>query len=47
MSSGARLRFLLDNEATVVLCTPTYALHLAEVGRRGGDRPGRLVRAGR
>lgn len=31
MSSGARLRFLLDNEATVVLGTPTYALHLAEV----------------
>src|SRR5262249_41528171 len=25
LSSGARLRFLLDNEATVVLCTPTYA----------------------
>src|SRR5205807_3348495 len=33
MSSAARLRFLLDNEATVVLCTPTYALHLAEVAR--------------
>ncbi len=31
MSSTARLRFLLDNEATIVLCTPTYALHLAEV----------------
>ena len=31
MSSTARLRFLLDNQATVVLCTPTYALHLAEV----------------
>src|SRR5207249_438395 len=31
MSSGARLRFLLDNQATVVLCTPTYALRLAEV----------------
>jgi phenylacetate-CoA ligase len=34
MSSGARLRFLLDNEATVVLCTPTYALRLAEVARQ-------------
>jgi phenylacetate-CoA ligase len=36
MSSEARLRFLLDNEATVVLCTPTYALHLAEVARQHG-----------
>jgi phenylacetate-CoA ligase len=33
MSSAARLRFLLDTGATVVLCTPTYALHLAEVAR--------------
>jgi phenylacetate-CoA ligase len=33
MSSAARLRFLSDNEVTVVLCTPTYALHLAEVAR--------------
>lgn len=31
MSTAARLRFLLDNEATVICCTPTYALHLAEV----------------
>jgi len=31
MSSTARLRFLLDNDATVVLSTPTYALRLAEV----------------
>jgi phenylacetate-CoA ligase len=36
MSSGARLRMLLDNCATVVLCTPTYALHLAEVAREQG-----------
>lgn len=36
MSSSARLRFLLDNHATVVLCTPTYALHLAEVARSEG-----------
>jgi phenylacetate-CoA ligase len=36
MSSGARLRFLLDNQATVVLCTPTYALHLAELARHQG-----------
>jgi phenylacetate-CoA ligase len=30
LSSGARLRMLLDNRATVLLCTPTYALHLAQ-----------------
>ncbi len=36
MSSGARLRLLLDNEATVLFCTPTYALRLAEVGRQEG-----------
>jgi phenylacetate-CoA ligase len=33
MTSTARLRCLLDNDATVVLCTPTYALHLAETAR--------------
>ncbi len=36
MSSPARLQFLLDNQATVVLCTPTYALHLVEVARQQG-----------
>lgn len=36
MSSAARLRFLLENEATVLLCTPTYALRLAEVARQQG-----------
>lgn len=36
MSSAARLRFLIDNQATVVLCTPTYALRLAEVAREQG-----------
>jgi phenylacetate-CoA ligase len=36
LSSGARLRLLLDNEATVLFCTPTYALRLAEVGRDEG-----------
>jgi phenylacetate-CoA ligase len=30
MSSAARLRAIQDNRITVVLCTPTYALHLAE-----------------
>ena len=36
MSSAARLRFMLDNQATVVLCTPTYALRLAEVAHDHG-----------
>jgi phenylacetate-CoA ligase len=46
MSSGARLRMLLDNEATVLFCTPTYALRLAEVGREEGiDLAGSPVRA--
>jgi phenylacetate-CoA ligase len=31
MSSPARLRFMLDQEASVLCCTPTYALHLSEV----------------
>jgi phenylacetate-CoA ligase len=36
MSSTARLRFLLDNQPTVVLCTPTYALHLLHVASNEG-----------
>ncbi|MBY0527963.1 MAG: AMP-binding protein [Gemmataceae bacterium] len=36
MSSGARVQFLLDNAATVLLCTPTYAVHLAEVAQAEG-----------
>src|SRR5207244_11090775 len=32
----ARLHLLLENETTVVLCTPTYALHLAEVAQGEG-----------
>lgn len=31
MSTPARLRLLLENAITVVCCTPTYALHMAEV----------------
>jgi phenylacetate-CoA ligase len=31
MSSAARLGAILDNQATVLCCTPTYALRLAEV----------------
>jgi phenylacetate-CoA ligase len=30
LSTSARLRLLLDNQITVVCCTPTYALRLAE-----------------
>jgi len=36
MSSSARLRHLLDHAITVVLCTPTYALRLAEVATEEG-----------
>jgi phenylacetate-CoA ligase len=38
LSSGARLRMLLDNRATVLLCTPTYALHLAQYAHEQGIR---------
>ena len=38
LSSGARLRMMLDNRATVVLCTPTYALHLAQFAQEQGVR---------
>lgn len=30
MRSAARLRVMLDTKATVLCCTPTYAIHLAE-----------------
>ncbi len=33
MSSPQRLQAILANQATVLVCTPTYALHLAEVAR--------------
>jgi phenylacetate-CoA ligase len=36
MSSVARLRAILDHRATVLCCTPTYALHLAEVAGAEG-----------
>lgn len=36
LSSVARLQNLLDLEATVLCCTPTYALHLAETAEREG-----------
>lgn len=36
MSSAARLRFLFDNAATTVCCTPTYALRLADAAADEG-----------
>jgi phenylacetate-CoA ligase len=45
MSSSARLRVMLDNQATVLCCTPTYALRLAEVAAQEGvDLSGGCVR---
>lgn len=36
LSSAARLRALLDNAATVLCCTPTYAIRLGEVAAEEG-----------
>jgi phenylacetate-CoA ligase len=36
LNSEQRLRTILDHGCTVLLCTPTYALHLAEVAARLG-----------
>jgi len=36
MSSAARVRSILDNDVTVVCCTPTYAIRLGEVARDDG-----------
>jgi phenylacetate-CoA ligase len=36
MSSVARLHFLLEHQVTVLFCTPTYALRLAEMARQEG-----------
>lgn len=36
MTTRARLEFLLDHRATVVCCTPTYALHMAAAAREMG-----------
>ena len=43
MSSPVRLSLIETLEATVVCCTPTYALHLAEVAAAEG----RALRASR
>ena len=45
LSSAARLRIILDNAATVLCCTPTYALRLAEAAAQSGiDLAGQPVR---
>ena len=45
LTSTARLRFLLDHRATIICCTPTYALHLAELAATEGiDLAGSSVR---
>ena len=36
MSSEARIRMIVELEATVVCCTPTYALRLADVAQQEG-----------
>ncbi|HEY3136274.1 MAG TPA: AMP-binding protein, partial [Blastocatellia bacterium] len=36
MNSEQRLRSIIENRATVIVCTPTYALHLAEVASQSG-----------
>jgi len=36
LSSAARLGMIRENATTVLCCTPTYALHLAEVAREEG-----------
>ena len=47
MSSEQRLKTMIDNRCTVIVCTPTYALHLAEVARKNGiDLASTPIRAG-
>lgn len=36
LPTSARLKMLLENQATVVCCTPTYALHMAQVAAAEG-----------
>jgi phenylacetate-CoA ligase len=36
LDSKGRLQLLLNSQATVLMCTPTYALHLADVARAEG-----------
>ncbi len=51
LTTLARLHLLLDQRATVLCCTPTYALHLAEVAARenldtGANSIRRIIVAG-
>ena len=41
MTSAQRLAFMRDLEATVLLCTPSYALHLGEIAQAQGMNPAR------
>jgi phenylacetate-CoA ligase len=46
MTTIARLHYLIDNDATIVCCTPTYALRMAEVAASERiDLAGSSVRA--
>jgi phenylacetate-CoA ligase len=46
LTTMARLRLILENHATIVFCTPTYALRLAEVAAEEGlDLASSAVRA--
>jgi len=38
-TSSQRLKAIVEHKATVLLCTPSYALHLAEVAREEGMDP--------
>ena len=45
MTTAARIQLMMDNDATVVCCTPTYALRLADVAQDiGCDLPASPVR---
>ncbi|HWP44956.1 MAG TPA: AMP-binding protein, partial [Blastocatellia bacterium] len=47
MNSEQRLKAIIDNRCTVIVSTPTYALHLAEVARGAGiDLRSSAVRVG-
>lgn len=45
LGTAARVRALIEHRATVLCCTPTYALHLADVARSEGvDLAGAAIR---
>lgn len=51
MSTAARLQLILHGRATVLCCTPTYALHLADVAAKehldlAGSQVSRIIVAG-